>query len=275
MIRLEVHPELSTGNVRVQGGFTLPDKDVTQVTTNVMCRSGATVILGGLIREDLAASSTQIPVLGNLPLLGVCFASGPRTRNAARSSCCSRRASWANLACTPKPNMRRSMRDRRNAFFDKMQPINKRRIGDRYYRLAISAWAATDGDMALRYANLAIHYDPLHQSAIDLRQEILAVHPNLEQTTQEHLRYGLRPWEHPYHDYSAQTGWPWREVGPVGEPPAYPTPVNTGSSGHTRTIVTDQHVPQQYVPQQYVPQQYVPQHQARPPEALPPPRATR
>ncbi|HRX82662.1 MAG TPA: secretin and TonB N-terminal domain-containing protein, partial [Pirellulaceae bacterium] len=73
MIRMEVHPELSTGSVRVQEGFTLPDKDVTQVTTNVMCRSGATMVIGGLIREDLSTSATQIPVLGNLPYVGAAF----------------------------------------------------------------------------------------------------------------------------------------------------------------------------------------------------------
>ena len=52
-IRLEVHPELSTGDVRVVEGFTLPDKEVTQVTTNIMCRDGSTVIIGGLISSTL------------------------------------------------------------------------------------------------------------------------------------------------------------------------------------------------------------------------------
>ena len=42
MIRMEVHPELSAGSVRVEGGFTLPDKEVTQITTNIMCPDGAT-----------------------------------------------------------------------------------------------------------------------------------------------------------------------------------------------------------------------------------------
>jgi hypothetical protein len=133
------------------------------------------------------------------------------------------------------------VRDRRNAFFDKMQPTNKRRIGERYYRLAVAAWAATDGEMTLRYANLAIHYDPLHQSAVDLRQEVLAMHPDLECGVQDHLRYGLRPWEHQAHDYSAQTGWPWREIGPVGgNPNLHSHPLETDSMGRVRTLVTDQ-----------------------------------
>ncbi len=41
MIRMEIHPESSTGTVNLVGGFTLPNKDVTQVTTNVMVPDGA------------------------------------------------------------------------------------------------------------------------------------------------------------------------------------------------------------------------------------------
>ena len=73
LVRMEVHPELSTGQVTVQQGFTLPQKDLTQVTTNVMVRDGATVVIGGLIREDLSTNATQIPLLGNLPGVGFLF----------------------------------------------------------------------------------------------------------------------------------------------------------------------------------------------------------
>ena len=241
MVRLEVHPELSTGTVRIQGGFTLPDKDTTQVTTNIMCRSGATVIIGGLIREDLVTSSTQIPVLGNLPLFGALFRQ--RTDNTERREII--------VLLTPRivgePDMyaeakqaATQVRDRRNAFYDKMQPINKRRIGEQYYRLATSAWAAMDADMALRYANLSIHYDPLYQEAIDLRQEILAMNPGLETGVHGHMRYGLAPWQHPLYDYSAPTNWPWRAVGPVEDVNAYPQPQNTGQAGSVRAILNDQ-----------------------------------
>ncbi|MGE0758308.1 MAG: type II secretion system protein GspD [Pirellulaceae bacterium] len=239
MVRLEVHPELSTGSVRVQEGFTLPDKDVTQVTTNVMCRSGATVVIGGLIREDLVTSSRQIPVFGNLPLVGVLFRH--RTEDTERREIIvlltPRIVDEPGLLADGQKALTQS-RDRRNTFFDKMQPINKRRIGERYGRLAVSAWAAGDARSALRYVNLAIHYDPLHQNAIDLRQEILAAYPYLEPTTRDHLREGLPPWEHPLHDDSAAAGWPWRDVGPVPNGQVVPVP-DAGTSGPIRTVITD------------------------------------
>ena len=61
MIRMEIHPELSTGQVVVSGNFTLPQKQLTQVTTNVMCRDGCTVVLGGLMREDLESPPRRCP----------------------------------------------------------------------------------------------------------------------------------------------------------------------------------------------------------------------
>lgn len=212
MVRMEVHPELSTGSVRVQEGFTLPDKDVTQVTTNIMCRSGATMVIGGLIREDLSASSTQIPVLGNLPYVGAAFRR--RTENVVRREII--------VLLTPRvvdevhtwqegDNYAKQFDDRLQTFRDKMSPIGKRQFGERYTRLANAAYAAGDLDTALRYANLAIHFDPLNQAAINLRVEIIEVAPELEIGVHENLRRGLPPLQHPHRDYSHQ-GYPWRPI---------------------------------------------------------------
>ena len=70
---MEVHPELSDGDVKVEQGFTLPNKEVTQVTTNIMVRDGCTVVIGGLMQDEQKISRTQIPLLGNLPWVGVAF----------------------------------------------------------------------------------------------------------------------------------------------------------------------------------------------------------
>ena len=123
-------------------------------------------------------------------------------------------------------------------FFDKMQPTNKRRIAERYGRLALSAWTVGEASRALRYANLAIHYDPLHQSAINLRQEIIATHPQLEPHVINNLKFGLSPLHHPVHDDSAVAGWPWREVGPPPQQLTLPGH-HPGESGPVRYLITD------------------------------------
>ncbi len=72
-VRLELHPEDSDGGVSLKGEFALPSETTTEITTNVMVRDGHTIILGGLFREQTAAGHAQIPLLGNLPILGAAF----------------------------------------------------------------------------------------------------------------------------------------------------------------------------------------------------------
>ncbi len=68
-IRLEVHPEDSDGTV--VGG--LPSKTTTEVTSNVMVKDGHTIVIGGLFREGNTRARKQVPVLGNIPILGALF----------------------------------------------------------------------------------------------------------------------------------------------------------------------------------------------------------
>ena len=68
-VRLEIHSEDSNGGV--VGG--LPAEDTTETTTNVLIRDGHTLIMGGLFRENTTNDRRQVPVLGNIPLVGVLF----------------------------------------------------------------------------------------------------------------------------------------------------------------------------------------------------------
>ena len=78
-VRMEIKPEDSSGSVNAQG---LPNKFVTQVTSNVMVRDGHTVVIGGLFRESSSSSKTQVPGLGSLPGVGPLF--GRRTDASVR-----------------------------------------------------------------------------------------------------------------------------------------------------------------------------------------------
>lgn len=70
LIRMEVHPEKSSGFIDGNG---VPQTDTTQVTTNVMVRDGATVVIGGLIDEQTEENVSQIPLLGSIPIVGYLF----------------------------------------------------------------------------------------------------------------------------------------------------------------------------------------------------------
>ncbi len=75
-IRLELKPSISAGDTtRTVGSFVVPETTNQEITTNVVVRSGQTVVLGGLFKEDTTVTRKQVPLLGDIPLLGVMFKS--------------------------------------------------------------------------------------------------------------------------------------------------------------------------------------------------------
>ena len=64
MIRMEIHPERSTGTVDANTG--LPSAQTAQLTTNVMVPNGTTLVIGGLMEDEDSYRSARItgPVPG-------------------------------------------------------------------------------------------------------------------------------------------------------------------------------------------------------------------
>ncbi|MCE9605277.1 MAG: hypothetical protein K8U03_10290 [Planctomycetia bacterium] len=173
LIRLEVHPELSEGSVVVNGGFTLPQKTLTEVTTNVMCPDGCTVILGGLMRENLRSTTTQVPFMGSLPGVGPLFRS--KTENVERVEIL--------ILLTPRivndgqiaaegAKFEADAKNMETAKFHRMTPLGQAHLGRDYTDRARTALANNNRALALRYAKLAVHYDPLNRDAIRVLHDV-------------------------------------------------------------------------------------------------------
>ena len=69
-IFLEIHPEVSTGSVSDDG---IPNQTTTEVTTTMLVESGQTVFIGGLIKRNTEQTREGVPVLGDIPGLGLLF----------------------------------------------------------------------------------------------------------------------------------------------------------------------------------------------------------
>jgi len=198
MVRLDVHPEISTGEVRVESGLTIPDKEVTQVTTNIMCPDGRTVVIGGLIKSSQTKAAFQIPYLGSLPGAGLLFRQ--KSEELERQELIvliTPRIVDPNNIPTDGEKARDLFEIQHEYSADKMSPLSKRHLGRNYYRLATSAWATGDAYSALRYVNLAIHYDNQNLEAVALREEIVGETGLGDRTVHTHLKEGLAPWNHP------------------------------------------------------------------------------
>lgn len=85
-IKLKVTPQINEGNavqlvieqeVSSIGGATAVDITINkrEIKTTVMADDGATIVLGGLIDEDVQESESKVPLLGDIPVLGHLFKS--------------------------------------------------------------------------------------------------------------------------------------------------------------------------------------------------------
>ena len=78
MIRLYVRPKFSVRTGDVEVGFTgnplpQPVVDKREIESTLLLKSGQTVVLGGLRKKEVTQQVNKIPLLGDLPLLGMLF----------------------------------------------------------------------------------------------------------------------------------------------------------------------------------------------------------
>jgi len=77
-VTLEVKPKVSTLRQMLPSG---PWTAERAATTKVMVRSGETVVIGGLIKEDDLKAAEQFPLLGELPIIGYLFKHQQETKD--------------------------------------------------------------------------------------------------------------------------------------------------------------------------------------------------
>ena len=70
VIRMELHPERSTGQLDANG---IPQTNTSEVTTNIMVHDGTTIVIAGLMDTEIDKTVQGIPFSMDLPLLGVLF----------------------------------------------------------------------------------------------------------------------------------------------------------------------------------------------------------
>jgi len=76
LVRLEIEQEISGVSPSTAGADIITTK--RQIKTNVLADNGETIILGGLIRDDVQFSESKVPLLGDIPVLGHLFKSTSR-----------------------------------------------------------------------------------------------------------------------------------------------------------------------------------------------------
>ena len=172
-IRLEVHPEDSSGSIDVNGN---PQKNTTEVTSDLMVKDGRTVVIGGLFRDSTTRTRNQVPLLGSLPGVGPLF----RNQNDATQR--------EEIIILLTPHIVKDMDQYANAsedeakFADRLEigarrglmPWGRERLAESWYEMAAQEMNKPhpNRQIALWHLNCAINLNPMFGEAMELRSQI-------------------------------------------------------------------------------------------------------
>jgi type IV pilus assembly protein PilQ len=173
MIRMELQPNVSSATLREDGDQTVPDEITQQLTTNVRCRDGETIILGGLFRETTTVSRNQVPFLGDIPVIG----------NAFRGQDDQIEKEEIIFLLTPTIIKDERLWEMGRDSLELVEavrvgvragllPFSREQITANYNRDAIDAYRIGDLEKALYWSNLSLHSASLQPEIIRLRQRI-------------------------------------------------------------------------------------------------------
>ncbi|MCC6193464.1 MAG: type IV pilus secretin PilQ [Burkholderiales bacterium] len=70
---VEVRKDSVGAFVQLGGGFSVPSIDTKNVVTQISVNNGDTAVIGGIYEESIRNDVTQVPWLGNIPILGYLF----------------------------------------------------------------------------------------------------------------------------------------------------------------------------------------------------------
>ncbi len=74
-IQMKIRPEVSTAKIETFQSNRIPIVSTTEAETNVLVKSGTTLIIGGLIEKKVDHTQSQLPILGDIPVIGSVFRS--------------------------------------------------------------------------------------------------------------------------------------------------------------------------------------------------------
>ena len=170
-IRMDIHPKDSSGTLKTNE---IPDEFSTELATNIMVRDGETVVIGGLFRDVVVTSRSQIPLLGDLPLVGAVFRG--TTDTVTRQE--------VIVLLTPHiiddPNetdgtaREDDVQRKRFGAEDELQKIDRGKLAEVHYAKALREYDAGQTEEALKEVKSALRLRPSYLEAIRLKERIIA-----------------------------------------------------------------------------------------------------
>ena len=171
-IRMDIYPKDSSGSVDRLSG--IPNEQTTQLKTNILVKNGETIVIGGLFRDEISTTRNQVPVLGDIPFLGVLF----------RGTSDSNKRKEVIVLLTPHiieaPNQTDAqarvadIERKRYGANRELQWTQRSRLANDWYAAAVEAYSKGDKQAAMNKLKLVLELRPTYQDAMQLQEKIVA-----------------------------------------------------------------------------------------------------
>ena len=169
-IRMDINPKDSTGERNDEG---VPDEVKTELKTNIIVKDGETIVIGGLFRDSVTTTRQQIPLLGDIPIIGALFRG--TTDKVEREE--------VIILLTPHIIDRAGQTDgearqadiarKRYGARQNLQGIGRAKLAEDHYVKAVELY--TNGNKTEAYAELeeALRLRPTYLEALRLRETLI------------------------------------------------------------------------------------------------------
>ena len=168
-IRLDIHAK----NSKETTGDVISETS-TELVSNVMVKDGQTIVIGGLFQDTIENRKSQIPVLGDLPIVGDAF-KGTADQFVRKE---------VMVLLTPhiieEPSETEGqarvddIRRKRFGAKEELQWIGRARLAEDRYADAARYYIEGDNESALREVKTALALRPTYLEAIRLKERIIA-----------------------------------------------------------------------------------------------------
>jgi type II secretory pathway component GspD/PulD (secretin) len=187
-IRMDIYPKDSSASLNEDG---VPTEQTTQLRTNILVKDGETIVIGGLFRDVVTTTRNQVPLLGDLPIVGALF----------RGTTDSTRREEVIILLTPHIIERAGQTDGelRAADIDRkrygartaLQGITRAKLAEDHYTKAVQYYADGNSVEALSELNGALDLRPTYLEALRLKERIISeLSPN-DTKTMERIMLGV------------------------------------------------------------------------------------
>lgn len=169
-IRMDIYPKDSTAELNDEK---VPDETTTELQTNILIRDGETIVIGGLFRDVVTTSRSQIPLLGDLPFIGGLFRSTNDTVQRQEVIILLTVTIIDGADQTGGQERADDIRRKRFGAKDELQWIGRARLAEDRYAKAAKYYIENDNESAMRELSIVLELRPGYLEAIRLKERII------------------------------------------------------------------------------------------------------